>query len=85
MLGLKFGSWESFPEIEKVTFTKYKEGTSYHRQGPASIIRGKEKHCAYLMHHGSRRKILASLSGQFEAEEDARYLADQLNVPLKKY
>jgi hypothetical protein len=84
LLGLKFGSWVSLPEIEKVTFTKYKEGASYHRQGSASILRGKGKHCAYLMYHGSRRKIMVSLSGQFKVEEDARYLADQLNVSLEK-
>ena len=84
LVGLKFGSWGSLPEIEKVAFTKFKEGVSYHRRGSASILRGKEKYGAFLMYHDSRRKILASLSDQFRAEEDARYLADQLNVPLEK-
>ncbi|MFC2125093.1 hypothetical protein ACFLU5_09800 [Bacteroidota bacterium] len=83
LLGLKFGSWKSLPEVEDVVFTKYKEGTSYHRQGSASILRGKERHCAYLMYHDSRRKILASVADQFRAEEDARYLADQLEVPIE--
>jgi len=83
LLGLKFGSWENLPEIEAVRFTKFREGSSYHRQGSASILRGKEKYSAYLMYHDSRRKIVASVEDEFRAEEDARYLADQLNVPLE--
>ena len=82
LLGLKFGSWESLPEIEKVVVTEFKEGSSYHRRGSASILRGGEKHCAYLMYHDTRRKILASVGDLYKAEEDARYLEEQLKVPI---
>ena len=80
--GLKFGSWESLPEIDKVIVTEFKEGSSYHRRGSASIHRGGEKHCACLMYHDSRRKILAAVGYLFKVEEDAKYLADQLKVPV---
>ena len=82
LFGWKFGSWESLPEFEKVPVAEYREGSSYHRRGSASILRGGEKHCAFLVYPDSRRKIPASIGDLYKAEEDARYLADRLKVPL---
>ena len=81
--GIKFGKWQGLPEIEKVVHEIHVEGHSYHRQGAANILSGREKYGAYLKYKDSRRRILASLNNSIKAEEDGRWLAEQLGIPFE--